>query len=98
MKLNSIHIGLTIALFFCWVFPVYGVIYNQAVPSYESALGVAFTFFLGCIIHLVVLLVWFGIRRAKAQKIEWKTLLISFCIMIVLTILSNFGWLSRVNP
>ena len=96
MKNKTVAAGLSLVLLLAWALPLYGITYNQLYPSYGSALGVAYGFILGCIVHFVLLLVWIGIRRSKLQRVEWTALLSSFCIMIVLTVLSDQGWLSRI--
>ena len=88
--------GFVIVLFLSWALPVYGVIYNQLYPSYESALGVAYGFLLGCIVHFLMLLLWLAIRRSRLRKPELITLLTSLCVMIVLTALSSEGALSKM--
>lgn len=88
-------LGFWVTLFIPWCLPLYGVIYNQFYPSYESALGLPYLFLFGCLVHLVVLLLWVGIKRSKLQKSALIALLVSLCLMITLTVLSNAGWLSR---
>ena len=53
MKEKTVHWGLSVVIVLSWAFPLYGVFYNQLYPSYESALGVAYGFFAGCVIHFV---------------------------------------------
>ena len=73
------------------------VIYNQLHPGYESALGVAYGFALGCAVHLVAMLAWMAVRRSKMGRSEWIAWLVSFGVLILLTILSNGGALSRMS-
>lgn len=89
--------GFAVVLLLSWAIPLYAVIYNQSYPSYESALGVAYGFLAGSVVHFVLLLLWMAVRRKRLQKVEVITLLISFAIMLVLTALSDAGWLSRLT-
>ena len=88
---------LTVSLFLCWIFPLYGLIYNQLNPNYQSALGVAYAFVLGCVVHSLTILFSIVLKRMRFQKSELITLLISFSLMILLTIISNGGYLSKIN-
>ncbi len=95
--MNPTTIKLVIVLVLSWAVPIYGVLANQFAPRYETALGVPYAFFLGCLIHLVLLLAWVGIRRSTLQRKVVVALLVSFGLMIGLTILSNSGTLSRMG-
>jgi hypothetical protein len=96
MEMQKIVFMLALSLVLSWVVPFYGVMFNQIHPSYESALGVAYGFFMGCAIHVLIIFLWLVIKRSKIQKIEVVALLSSFCIMIVLTALSEGGHLSKM--
>lgn len=80
-----------------WALPIYGVIYNQIYPSYESALGVAYAFFIGCMIHFLLIVLWLIFKGLNIDKLELIMLVISSIILIVLTIASNNGSLSKLN-
>lgn len=96
MKNSTAFFSLLLALLLSWGFPLYGFIANQINPNYATALGVAYGLFIGIFIHLLVLIVWLAIRRAKIHKAEFITLLLSFIIMIVLAVISDDGSLSKM--
>lgn len=97
MKINFVNIALVLALAVSWALPILSVIYNQRNPSYESALGVAYGFLFGCIVHVVVVLIWIAVRRFGMEQIEWIALLASLAIMILLTVVGDTGTLSRMG-
>ena len=86
-----------LVVFLSWSLPLYGLIYNSLYPSYESALGVTYSFALGCGVHFLTILLWFGIKRRRTKKIELIILLTSYSLMIVLFVLSNNGSLSKFS-
>ena len=86
-----------LVMFLAWALPVYSIVHNQLSPSYESALSVAYGFVIGCIIHLLLLVLWLLIRRAKVQTLELVVLLASLGAMVVLTIMADSGALSRMG-
>ena len=94
---KSSAFGFSLVFILSWGLPVYSVIYNQIYPSYQSALGVAYGFAIGCIIHLLMLVFWMIIRRSKMTKLELISLLASLVVMIALTIISDGGSLSKTS-
>ena len=97
MKKYSPVFNTVIILFLSWALPLYGVIYNQIFPSYQSALGVPFGFLFGCVVHFFMLILWIVIRRSKLQKRELSTLLVSFSVMVMLAVVSDGGSLSKMR-
>ncbi len=85
-------------LLVAWVWPLYSLIYNRLYPSYASALGVAYSFWLGCILHFLMISLWIALRRSRLQKLEWAIMLASFCVLVVLAVVSDGGALSKVSP
>lgn len=97
MKKHRTIYGFLLTLLISWALPIYAVIYNRTYPSYESALGVAYGFGLGCVIHFVTLFLWVALRRSRLQTLEWVTLLASFGLMVALTTLGDAGTLSKIS-
>lgn len=95
MKSGTSILGLVIILVLSWSLPIYSVIRNQLHPDYGSALGVAFGFGIGCVIHLILLLIWIAVRKSQLPKIHLFVLLISFVLLIALAVISNGGTFSR---
>ena len=89
---------LIVVLVICWALPLYGVVYNQIHPGYESGLAVAYGFLLGCGIHVLMLLSWVAITRSRLRQPELIIFFTSLCVMILLTAISNGGSLSKINP
>ena len=97
MKKNFVVFGLFFAIFISWVLPIFSLINNRLHPSYESALGVAYGFLIGLIIHFLMLLVWLAIRRSKLKPLELIILLVSFSFLVMLTAIGDSGSLSRMG-
>lgn len=91
-------IGFYLVLALSWALPVYGVVYNQLNPSFESGLGVAYAFAIGCVVHLLLGAIWIAANRKQPHKKRLSMLLTSFCILILLAIISNGGALSKMHP
>lgn len=97
MRKSLTNIGFGAILFCSWILPMYSLTYNRLNPSYESALGVAYGFLIGCFVHLLLLGLWLIIRRAKIYRWELIVLTTSFVILIIFTVISNNGSLSKVS-
>ena len=96
MKGNMVNIALIIAIVISWALPVWAVLNNQLHPSYESALGVAYGFLLGFVVHIVVLLIWVIVRRSAMGSVEWIALLVSLAIMVLLFYGADTGAMSKM--
>lgn len=97
MNKFSVLLSPWIILFLSWAVPLYSLIYNRIYPSYGSALGVAYGFIIGCVIHSFLLIAWLLIRQSKIQTFELIILVISLIILILLTFASNSGSLSQFS-
>lgn len=93
---NKYPRGFYIGLSLSWAYPVAALYYNWIIePGYLVAMGVPYTFFFGCLVHILFIITWVLIRRSKLNKMEVIYLLLSLLIMIILTWLSDRGFLGR---
>ena len=84
-------------MLFSWGLPLYSLIHNQLNPSYASALGVAYGFGIGCVIHFILLGLWMIIRHANMQRVELFMLIVSCTILIILTAAANRGSFVKIS-
>lgn len=97
MKNVSAILGPATIIVVSWALPLYSLAHNRAAPSYESALGVAYGFLIGCVIHGILVAAWFVIRRANIRFAEVAALTLSLIALIALAALSDGGALSQVG-
>jgi hypothetical protein len=97
MKVNMVNIALILAIALSWAMPVWAVVNNQIKPDYASALGVAYGFLIGCVVHIVVGLIWIAVRRSAMEPVEWIALLVSLGIMVLLFYGADGGALSKMS-
>ncbi len=98
MKHTLSYLITALVLVLSWGIPVFGIIRNRLDPTPMSALNVPYGFLAGCIIHVILLVAWIGIRRAQLSRGEGALLGVSIVVMLVLTLLAEGGGLSKAAP
>jgi hypothetical protein len=91
------YLPVFIIILISWSLPLYMILNNRLNPSFESALGVAYGFALGCVVHFLLVILWMAIRRTKLYRTETIIMLTSLLIIILLTAVGNSGALSTMG-
>lgn len=92
--MKAVSTALLVALI--WGLPIYGQIYNQLYPSYESALGVAYAWAIGVGVGMALTPIWALVAQwVPAMRFNPYVVAVAWLGLLFGAIFASGGHLSR---